>query len=97
MDGWLDRNQYRRIHAKAKKLGANNVDTKHLSHCAYWKSFKVYFAFKPFKCMVAAIDTKPIDCDDINLLSSELDNVKEFANYLKELNKNLVEGDMMSV
>jgi hypothetical protein len=97
MSRWLDRNLYRRIHAKAKKLGANNVDTKHLSHCAYWNNFKVYFAFNPFTCMVAAIDTTPIECDDINLLQAELGNVKKFHEYLKEFNKNLVEGDITSV
>lgn len=97
MDRWLDRNLYRRIHANAKKLGAKSVDTKHLSHCAYWKSFKVYFAFKPFKCMIASIDTNPIECDDIDLLQAELSNVKEFVNYLKEFNQNVVEGDHINV
>jgi hypothetical protein len=94
MDRWLDRNLYRRIHAKAKKLGAQSVDTKHLSHCAYWNNFKVYFAFKPFKCTVASIDTKPVDCDDIALLLNELCDVKEFTSYLKEFNENVVEGNM---
>jgi hypothetical protein len=93
MDRWLDRNLYRIIHAKAKKLGAKSVDTKHLSHCAYWKNFKVYFAFKPFKCMVASIHTNAIDCENIELLKAELDNIKDFANYLKEFNENIVEGN----
>ena len=97
MDRWLEKHQYRQIHAKAKKLGAQNVDTRHLSHCAYWKNFKVYFAFRPFKCMVASIYTKPIECDDIDLLQVELGNVKEFAEYLKEFNKNIVEGNVTNV
>lgn len=94
MDRWLDQNMYRRIRAKAKKLGAHNVDTQHLSHCAYWKNFKVYFVFKPFKCFVAAIDTRSIDCDDIDMLLTELGNVKEFVNYLKEFNRTVVEGSV---
>jgi hypothetical protein len=97
MNRWLDKNQYRQIHAKAKKLGANSVDTKHLSHCAYWKNFKVYFAFKPFKCMLASINTIPVECNDIALIQTELSNVQEFVDYLKKFNKNLVEGDMTSV
>lgn len=97
MGRWLDRNQYRQIHAKATRLEAKSIDTKHLSHCAYWKNFKVYFAFKPFKCMVASIDTKPVECDDINLMQTELANVKEFVDYLKEFNTNHVEGDIVNV
>lgn len=97
MSEWLDRNLYRQICAKAKMLGAKSVDTKYLLYCAYWENFKVYFSFKPFKCRVAAIDTKPIDCDDIDLLVTELDNVKKFANYLTEFNKYVVEGESVNV
>jgi hypothetical protein len=93
-DKWLDRNSYRRIHANAKKLGANRVDTKHLSHCAYWKNFKVYFSFNPFRCMIAATHTNAIDCNEIDVLRSELDNVQKFASYLKEFNENVVEGNV---
>jgi hypothetical protein len=44
--------------------------------------------------MIAATHTNAIDCNEIDVLRSELDNVQKFASYLKEFNENVVEGNV---